>query len=121
MAGTLYLGGLRLEEPAAEPFLLQKDWLNFDPATEAPLLPAAGSRIDLVWIEAWRQPADPGSISALRQTNVASPRGCTGIAAHSAGCRRTRPATARTCRGPANQIAATDTALQAAAIQNAEE
>ena len=55
-AGTLYLGGLRLEEPAAEPFNLQKDWLNFDPAIDAPLVPGAGPRIDLVWIEAWQQP-----------------------------------------------------------------
>jgi hypothetical protein len=55
-AGTLYLGGLRLEQPAAEPFLLQKDWLNFDALVDAPLVPVAGSRIDLVWIEAWRQP-----------------------------------------------------------------
>jgi hypothetical protein len=55
-AGTLYLGGLRLEQPAAEPFHLQKDWLNFNPASDAPALPAAGSRIDLVWIETWQQP-----------------------------------------------------------------
>jgi len=55
-AGNLYLGGLRLEQPADEPFDLQRDWLNFDTATDAPDLPAAGSRIDLVWIEAWQQP-----------------------------------------------------------------
>lgn len=54
-AGTLYLGGLRIEQPAAEPFHLQKDWLNLDPALW-PDLPVAGSRIDLVWIEAWQQP-----------------------------------------------------------------
>lgn len=54
-AGTLYLGGLRLEQAAGEPFHLQKDWLNFAGA-DWPDLPASGSRIDLVWVEAWRQP-----------------------------------------------------------------
>jgi len=57
-AGTLYLGGLRIEEPAAEPFHLQKDWVNFDigDPNQWPDLPAAGTRVDLVWIEAWQQP-----------------------------------------------------------------
>jgi hypothetical protein len=55
-AGTLYLGGLCLEQPADEPFHLQKDWLNFDPATDWPDVPVARSRVDLVWIEAWKQP-----------------------------------------------------------------
>lgn len=54
-AGSLYLGGLRLDNPADEPFHLQKDWLNFD-AAFWPDPPAAGSRIDMVWIEAWQQP-----------------------------------------------------------------
>jgi len=54
-AGSLYLGGLRLDNPADEPFQLQKDWLNFDPA-DWPNVPGAGTRIDLVWIEAWQQP-----------------------------------------------------------------
>jgi hypothetical protein len=55
-AGTLYLGGRRLEQPAAEPFELQKDWLNFDAAVDWPNLPAAGSRIDLVYVEALQVP-----------------------------------------------------------------
>lgn len=55
-AGTLYLGGLRLSLEADESFPLQKDWLSFDAATDWPLPPASGSRIDLVWIEAWQQP-----------------------------------------------------------------
>jgi len=54
--GTLYLGGLRLEQRVAEAFDLQKDWLNFDPAVHQPDLPATGTRTDLVWIEAWEQP-----------------------------------------------------------------
>src|SRR5262245_7288241 len=52
-AGTLYLGGLRLEQALAEPFHEQKDWLNFDPTLNQPLLPTTGTRTDLVWIEAW--------------------------------------------------------------------
>ncbi len=56
--GTLYLGGLRLEQTVAEPFHEQKDWLSFDPSllVHQPLLPTAGTRTDLVWIEAWEQP-----------------------------------------------------------------
>lgn len=54
--GTLYLGGLRLEQAALEAFDLQKDWLNFDLAAHQPDLPLTGERIDLVWIEAWEQP-----------------------------------------------------------------
>jgi hypothetical protein len=56
-AGTIYLGGLRVEMPADEYFHLQKDWLEFDAAADWPAAPAPGtSRIDLVWLEAWRQP-----------------------------------------------------------------
>ena len=55
-AGTLYLGGLRLEQAVAEPFHEQKDWLNFDPALNQPPLPTTGTRTDLVWIEGWEQP-----------------------------------------------------------------
>ncbi len=41
--GSLYLGGMRLEMGSADRFLLQKDWLNFDPATlRAPAAPANG-------------------------------------------------------------------------------
>jgi Family of unknown function (DUF6519)/Right handed beta helix region len=56
-AGTVYLGGLRVEMQVDEWFHLQKDWLNFDPAADWPTAPAAGqSRIDLAWIEVWQQP-----------------------------------------------------------------
>lgn len=55
--GSLYLGGIRLDMPASgEMFNLQKDWLNFDPASDWPTPPLDGKpRVDLVWIEAWRQ------------------------------------------------------------------
>ncbi|MFO1302120.1 MAG: DUF6519 domain-containing protein [Burkholderiales bacterium] len=56
-AGTLYLGGLRLELFSPEWFEQQKDWLGFTPGDpDAPPALAAGTtRADLVWIEAWRQ------------------------------------------------------------------
>ena len=47
--GNLYLGGVRLEMTTEDRFLLQKDWLNFAPATEAQIAPPDGqSRNDLV-------------------------------------------------------------------------
>jgi hypothetical protein len=52
-AGALYLGGLRLDNPADERFHLQKDWLNFGGADWPPAPP--GPRIDLVWVEVWQQ------------------------------------------------------------------
>ena len=55
-AGTLYLGGLRLELAADEVFHLQKDWLSFDGAVNWPGPPVSGNRIDLAWIEVWQQP-----------------------------------------------------------------
>lgn len=55
-AGSLELGGLRLELPVDEQFHQQKNWLDFDPGTDAPLPPQGKSRVDLIWIEAWQQP-----------------------------------------------------------------
>jgi hypothetical protein len=56
-AGNLYLGGLHLELLGDEGFALQKNWLNFNADSDAPLLANTGlKRIDLVWIEAWQQP-----------------------------------------------------------------
>ncbi len=56
-AGSLELGGLRLELPGDEQFHQQKNWLDFDPGADAPLPPQGGkSRVDLIWIEAWQQP-----------------------------------------------------------------
>lgn len=73
-AGTLYLGGLRLEMQAEEHYLLQKDWLNFDPATEAQAPPAEGqTRTDLVWIEAWQQPVTAVEDSELFEVALGGP------------------------------------------------
>lgn len=71
--GTLYLGGLRLEMHAAERYLLQRDWLNFNPAS-APTPPAAGqARTDLVWLEAWQQPVTAVEDSELFEVALGGP------------------------------------------------
>jgi uncharacterized protein DUF6519 len=65
-AGTLYLGGLRLENPAAESFELQKDWLPFVQLTDGiPAVPLNTTRTDLAWIEAWQQ-----NISAVEDSEI---------------------------------------------------
>lgn len=56
-AGSLELGGLRLELPQDEPFHQQKNWLSFQAPQHAPSPPSGGKgRVDLIWIEAWQQP-----------------------------------------------------------------
>jgi hypothetical protein len=50
-AGTLYLGGLRLEMNVAETYRTQRDWLRVPPIP----VPAA-ARTDLVYMETWQQP-----------------------------------------------------------------
>lgn len=72
--GHLYIGGLRLEMSAAEQFLLQKDWLNFDPAVDAPAAPANGvTRRDLVWLECWQQPVTAVEDSELFEVALGGP------------------------------------------------
>jgi len=73
-AGTLYLGGLRLEMNPEERYQLQKDWLNFEPAAQAPAPPANGqTRTDLVWIEAWQQPVTAVEDSELFEVALGGP------------------------------------------------
>jgi hypothetical protein len=73
-AGTLYLGGQRLEMNPEERFLLQKDWLNFNPATDAPAAPANGAtRTDMVWIETWQQPVTAVEDSELFEVALGGP------------------------------------------------
>ncbi len=71
--GQLYLGGLRLEMSAAEHFLLQKDWLNFDTASAPDAPPAGGTRRDLVWIETWQQPVTAVEDSELFEVALGGP------------------------------------------------
>ncbi len=57
-AGTLYLGGLRLELEAAatpETYLAQQDWL-LPPDADLDVNIPGGERFDLVYLEAWQQP-----------------------------------------------------------------
>jgi len=73
-AGTLYLGGQRLVMNPEEQFLLQKDWLNFTPAVDAPAAPAGGAtRTDLVWIETWQQPVTATEDSELFEVALGGP------------------------------------------------
>lgn len=50
-AGTMYLGGLRLEMEAPETYRTQRDWLRVPPIPVP-----AGPRTDLVYLEVWQQP-----------------------------------------------------------------
>src|SRR4051794_10195314 len=54
-AGTMYVGGLRVESFADEHYATQSDWLDQDPALRA--APAA-ARNDLVYLEVWQQPIE---------------------------------------------------------------
>lgn len=72
--GNLYLGGLRLAMSTEEHFLLQKDWLNFDPAVDAQSAPADGqTRTDLVWLETWQQPVTAVEDSELFEVALGGP------------------------------------------------
>lgn len=72
--GNVYLGGLRLEMSTEERFLLQKDWLNFDPAIDAQAPPPAGqTRTDMVWLECWQQPVTAIEDSELFEVALGGP------------------------------------------------
>ena len=72
-AGTLYLGGLRLEMSPAETYRTQKDWLRQTAASAIPL-PAPGTeRFDLVWIEALRQAVSAVEDSELFEIALSGP------------------------------------------------
>src|SRR6187551_1013550 len=52
-AGTFYLGGLRLWNPALTAYAAQPDWLQQPPSARA--APVNG-RVDLAFLESWQQP-----------------------------------------------------------------
>ncbi len=56
LAGTFYVGGLRVGLEPAEPFSLQKDWLQQGANPGEVLSPAAAERFDFVWLDVWQQP-----------------------------------------------------------------
>ena len=76
-AGTLHLGGLRLEMDAAETYRLQKDWLQQPPteyATPSPNdVPPGQPRFDLVYADAWQQPVSAVEDEALLETALGGP------------------------------------------------
>jgi hypothetical protein len=69
-AGTMYVGGLRLWNPQTVGFITQPDWLR-QPAS-ARALPADG-RIDLVYLEAWRQAVGAVEDAELFEAALAGP------------------------------------------------
>ncbi|HEY3186908.1 MAG TPA: hypothetical protein VGJ70_05515, partial [Solirubrobacteraceae bacterium] len=69
-AGTLYLGGLRLEQFAVEKYSQQADWL-LQPAS-ARQAPGA-TRHDLVYIEAWQQPVEAVEDNELFEVALGGP------------------------------------------------
>lgn len=69
-AGTLYLGGHRLERLLPETFRLQSDWLNNPGATP----PGAGQvRRDLVVCETWLQPVAASEDAETLEPGLAGP------------------------------------------------
>src|SRR5712692_1650416 len=74
-AGTLYLGGLRLE-CFGEHYTEQSDWLEQLPADRA--APADG-RTDLVYLIAWDQPVEAIEDSELFETALGGPDTATRI------------------------------------------
>ena len=54
-AGTIYLGGLRLEMDKLESYRLQKDWLQQPALTDGTPVFNEKERYDLVYLEAWQQ------------------------------------------------------------------
>lgn len=72
-AGTLYLGGLRLEMHQPETYRLQRDWIR-QPTSADIALPALGTtRYDLAWIEGWQQPVSAVEDSELFEIALSGP------------------------------------------------
>lgn len=70
LAGTLYLGGLRVVNPELEDFAEQPDWLQ-QPDSERAL--PADERLDLVYLEVWRQSVTAVEDSELFEAALAGP------------------------------------------------
>lgn len=67
-AGTMYVGGIRAELHAAEPFRRQSDYLR-NPGVAAP----AGERVDLVYLEVWQQPVSAVEDEELFEAALGGP------------------------------------------------
>ena len=68
--GTLYLGGLRLWNPATVDYSQQTDWLQ-QALSDRPIL-AAGTK-DLVYVEAWQQPVSAVEDGELYEVALGGP------------------------------------------------
>jgi hypothetical protein len=66
-AGTMYVGGLRLEMAEPETYLLQHDWLR-RPAITTP----DAERLDLVYLEVWNQPVTAVEDEELFEVGLSS-------------------------------------------------
>ena len=55
-AGQYYVGGVRLELEADEPFNLQRDWLQQGSSPNETLTAPANPQFDFVWLDVWQQP-----------------------------------------------------------------
>lgn len=72
-AGTLYLGGERLEMPAPERYLTQSDWLE-QTAADGVAPPAANAtRTTLAYLEAWQQTITAPEDAELFEPALGSP------------------------------------------------
>src|SRR5262245_15233669 len=70
LAGTLYLGGLRVVNHELEDFAGQPDWLQ-QPDSERTL--PADERLDLVYLEVWRQSVTAVEDAELFEAALAGP------------------------------------------------
>ena len=72
-AGTVYLGGLKLDLDEKESFQLQKDWLqNKISGAKIPVL-AGKEQYDLVYLEAWQQAVSAVEDSSLFEVALGGP------------------------------------------------
>src|SRR5690606_6901213 len=67
-AGTMYVGGIRAELHATEPFRRQSDYLR-NPGVAAP----TGERVDLVYLEVWQQPVSAVEDEELFEVALGGP------------------------------------------------
>lgn len=67
-AGTMYLGGLRLELETAQLYSKQTDWLDPTISTDQDDIPANNGQVSLVYLEAWQQP-----VSAVEDCELFEP------------------------------------------------
>jgi hypothetical protein len=73
LAGTLYLGGLRLVLETLETYRLQKDWLQQPALANGSPVFDEKERYDLVYLESWQQPVSAVEDSSLFEMALGGP------------------------------------------------